>query len=57
MFLQSIGSLNLLAMLATGYTGLTSFVHEESIFPMELKECSKRIYKARHSFFMHWAMQ
>lgn len=46
MSLQSIRSLNLLAMLATGYIGLTSCVHEESIFLMELKECSKRIYEA-----------
>ncbi len=32
MSLQSIRSLNLLAMLATGYIGLTSSVNEESIF-------------------------
>jgi len=32
-------------MLATGYIGLTSCVHEDSIFLMELKECSKRIYE------------
>ena len=46
MSLQSIRSLNLLAMLAAGYIGLTSSVHEESIFLMELKECSRRIYEA-----------
>ena len=45
MSLQSIRNLNLLAMLAAGYIGLTSSVHEESIFLMELKECSKRIYE------------
>ena len=45
MSLQYIRNLNLLAMLAAGYIGLTSSVHEESIFLMELKECSKRIYE------------
>lgn len=45
MSLQSIRNLNLLAMLAAGYIGLTSSVHEESIFLMELKECSRRIYE------------
>lgn len=45
MSLQSIRSLNLPAMLATGYIGLVSCVHKESIFLMELKECSKRIYE------------
>ena len=45
MSLQSIRNLNLFAMLAAGYIGLTSSVHEESIFLMELKECSKRIYE------------
>ena len=45
MSLQSIRSLNLFATLAAGYIGLTSSVHAESIFLMELKECSKRIYE------------
>lgn len=43
--LQSIRSLNLLTMIAVGYIGLTSCVHGESIFLMELKECFKRIYE------------
>ena len=34
----------LLAMLAVGYIGLTTSVHKDSIFPAEIKECSKRIY-------------
>lgn len=45
MSLQSIRNLNLFATLAAGYIGLTSSVHEESIFLTELKECSKRIYE------------
>lgn len=44
MSLQSIRNLNLLATLAAGYIGLTSAVHKDSVFLMELKECSKRIY-------------
>ena len=52
MSLQSIRSLNLLAMLAAGYIGLTSSIHEESIFLMELKECSKRIYEAPPFIFL-----
>ena len=44
MSLRSIRSLNLFATLATGYIGLTSSVHAESIFLTELKECSRRIY-------------
>lgn len=44
MSLQSIRNLNMLAILATGYIGLTSSVHKDSIFLTELKECSKRIY-------------
>jgi len=44
MSLQSIRNLNLFATLAAGYIGLTSSVHAQSIFLMELKECSKRIY-------------
>lgn len=45
MSLQSIRNLNLLATLAAGYIGLTSAAHEERIFLMELKECSRRIYE------------
>lgn len=45
MSLQSIRNLNLFATLAAAYIGLTSSVHKDSIFLMELKECSKRIYE------------
>lgn len=38
-------NLNLLAMLAVGYIGLTTAVHKDSIFLAELKGRSKRIYK------------
>lgn len=44
MSLQSIRNLNMFATLATGYIGMTASVHKDSIFLMELKECSKRIY-------------
>ena len=43
--LRFIRSLNLLATLAVGYIGLTASFHKDSIFLVELKECSKRIYK------------
>lgn len=42
--LQSIRNLNLFATLAVGYIALVSSVHKDSIFLMELKECSRRIY-------------
>ena len=45
MSMQSIRNVNLLATFATGYIGLTSTAHSESIFLRELKECSKRIYE------------
>ena len=45
MSLQSIRNLNLLAMLAVGYIGLTTEIHKDSIFLAELKECSQRIYE------------
>ncbi len=45
MSLQSVRNLNFFATLATGYIGLTSSVHRESIFLKELKECSRRIYE------------
>ena len=51
MSLQSIRSLNLFAMLATGYIGLTSSVHEDSVFLLELNECSKRIYEVPKFIF------
>ena len=44
MSLQSIRNLNLPATLAVGYIGLTTSIHEDSIFLAELKESSKRIY-------------
>lgn len=44
MSLRSIRNLNMFATLATGYIGLTTSVHKDSIFLMELKECSRRIY-------------
>lgn len=44
MSLQSIRNLNMIATLASGYIGLTSSARKDSIFLMELKECSKRIY-------------
>ena len=51
MSLKSIRSLNLFATLATGYIGLTSSVHKDSIFLRELKECSKRIYEIPQFIF------
>lgn len=44
MSLQSIRNLNLLATIAAGYIGIMNSEKEETIFMMELKECSKRIY-------------
>ena len=49
--LQSIRGLNFFATLATGYIGLTSTVHRESIFLEELKECSRRIYEVPKFIF------
>ena len=45
MSLQSIRNLNMFATLATGYIGITSSAHKDSVFLMELKGCSKRIYE------------
>lgn len=45
MSLQSIRNMNLMAMLAVGYIGITSVVKKNTIFLTELKECSKRIYE------------
>lgn len=42
--LQSIRNLNLFATLAAGYIGLVTSEKENTIFLMELKECSKRIF-------------
>ena len=44
MSLQSIRNLNLFATLAAGYIGIMNSEKEDTIFMMELKECSKRIY-------------
>ncbi len=51
MSLQSIRNLNLPATLASGYIGLTSSAHSESIYLKELKECSKRIYEVPKFIF------
>lgn len=51
MSLQSIRNLNLFATLAAAYIGLISSVHKDSIFLMELKECSKRIYEVPRFVF------
>ena len=51
MSLLSIRNLNLFAALAAGYIGLTSSVHNESIYLKELKECSKRIYEVPKFIF------
>ena len=45
MSLQSIRNMDLMAMLAVGYIGITSAVKKGTIFLVELKECSKRIYE------------
>lgn len=42
--LKSIRNLNLFATLATGYISLMSIEKDNSIFMLELKECSKRIF-------------
>lgn len=42
--LQSIRNLNLFATLVTGYIGMMSCEKEDTIFMLELKECSKRIF-------------
>ena len=44
MSLQSIRNLNLFATIATGYIGIVNSEKEDTVFMMELKECSKRIY-------------
>ena len=44
MSLQSIRNLNMLATLTAGYIGIMNSEKEDTIFMMELKECSKRIY-------------
>ena len=44
MSLQSIRNLNLFATLAAGYIGIMDPEKEGTIFMMELRECSKRIY-------------
>ena len=44
MSLQSIRNLNLFATLVTGYIGIMSCEKDDTIFMLELKECSKRIF-------------
>lgn len=44
MSLQSIRNINLFTTLATGYISLMSSEKDDTIFIMELKECSKRIH-------------
>ena len=44
MSLRSIRNLNLLATLAAGYIAVISAEKEDTVFMMELKECSKRIF-------------
>ena len=44
MSLQSIRNLNLFATLATGYISIMSAKKDDTLFMIELKECSKRIY-------------
>lgn len=51
MSLQSICNLNLLATLATGYIGIMNSEKEDTIFMMELRECSKRIYNTPKFIF------
>ena len=42
--LQSVRNLNLPATLATGYIGIMSSEKDDTIFMLELKGCSKKIY-------------
>lgn len=44
MSLKSIRNLNLFATLTTGYIGIMSPEKDDTVFMMELRECSKRIY-------------
>ena len=44
MSLQSIRNLNLFATLVTGYIGIMSCEKDDTIFMLELKECSKHIF-------------
>lgn len=53
MSLQSIRNLNLFATLATGYIGILSSEKDNTVFLMELRECSKRIYDMPKFIFMH----
>lgn len=45
MSLRSIRNLKLFATLATGYISMMSSEKDDTIFMMEIKECSKRIYE------------
>lgn len=44
MSLQSIRNMNLFATLAAGYIGIMSSEKDSTVFMLELRECSKRIY-------------
>lgn len=45
MSLQSIRNINLFATISTGSIGIMSSEKDDTIFILELKECSKRIYE------------
>ncbi|KSV58880.1 transposase [Acetivibrio ethanolgignens] len=51
MSLQSIRNLNLFATLATGYIGMITSEKEDTIFMLELKEGSKRIFDVSKFIF------
>ena len=51
MSLQSIRNLNLFATLVTGYIGIMSCEKDDTIFMLELKECSKRIFDVAKFIF------
>lgn len=51
--LQLIGNLNLFATLTAGYIAIVNAEKEDSIFMLELKECSKRIYDISRFMFTH----
>lgn len=51
MSLQFIRNLNLLATPVTGYIGIMNSEKDNTIFMMELMECSKRIYEVPEFIF------
>ena len=42
------------ATLAAGYISIMSSEKDDTIFMMELRECSKRFMTYQNSFFMQW---